>query len=303
MRKNDILSKWLGGIAYETAFWNNVYRWRRTFEGMMNWSGYGSVINLEGFDANAFLVGKEKPTVLDVGCGMSYATGNHILRTQADGAETMTPLAIHYIDPLAHQFNKILKRYGHRLPEIEFGMVEYLSAFYPHHDIPLIIVQNALDHSARPMKGILECIGALEKGGILYLNHHTNEAETEKYKGFHQYNICEEKGRLIIWNKTERWDVNLQTEGFAHIETECMPNGHVTAVITKTADLPDGLIDRDEDRRELCRTMIVNGQKASNIGQAIKSKTAYVMYNAVQMVAQGLPWDIKMKIKKLIKQA
>ena len=54
MEQNDI-SKWLRGIAYEIAFWNNVYRWKWTFQGMMNWSHYGKAIDLELFDANAFL--------------------------------------------------------------------------------------------------------------------------------------------------------------------------------------------------------------------------------------------------------
>lgn len=302
MKKNDIFAKWLGGIAYETAFWNNVYRWPKTFEGMMNWSGYGSVIKLEGFDANAFLATKDNPTVLDVGCGMSYATGNYILKA-TDGEQTEMPLDIHYVDPLAERFNRILKKYDRKLPEIEFGMVEYLSAFYPNHDIPLIIVQNALDHSARPIKGIYECIDALETGGVLYLNHHENEAETEHYKGFHQYNICEQGGHLVIRNKTERWDVNSLLSGFATIETRRMDNGHITAVITKTAALPDNIIDRDEDRKALCATMIDNAQKATDIIQSVRMRMAYMGYNVVQMVVQGLPWDMKMHIKKIIRQA
>ena len=45
-QKNIVTEKWLDGIAYEIAFWNNVYRWPHTFKGMMGWAHYGSIINL-----------------------------------------------------------------------------------------------------------------------------------------------------------------------------------------------------------------------------------------------------------------
>ena len=56
-----ISGKWLDGISYEIAFWNNVYRWSHTFRGMMGWANYGSKIELEGFDANDFLLNFEQP--------------------------------------------------------------------------------------------------------------------------------------------------------------------------------------------------------------------------------------------------
>lgn len=164
-----ITQKWLEGISYEVAFWNNVYRWPHTFQGMMGWAHYGSTICLEGFDANHFLLANDHPSVYDVGSGMSYAVGDHL-----EKGGKLIPLDIHYIDPLAFHFNRILKKYKKKLPPIEFGMTEYLSAFI--HDASLITIQNALDHSSAPIKGIVEALLALRKGGVLYLNHHPNEA-------------------------------------------------------------------------------------------------------------------------------
>lgn len=157
------ISQWIDGIPYEKAFWNNVYRWKQTFNGMMQWSNYGGIIDLECFDANRFLSSCTscKPKVLDVGCGLSYATGNYI---EING--TKTALDLHYVDPLADVFNDIKKRYHRNLPDIEFGMVEYLSDFFPRHDADLIIIQNALDHSAMPIKGIQEAFSTLKTGGI-----------------------------------------------------------------------------------------------------------------------------------------
>ncbi len=296
---NDIFTdKWIKGIAYEVAFWNNVYRWKRTFRGMMGWSHYGSVIELEEFDANSFLAGKESPVILDVGCGMSYATGNLISR---NGTET--PADIRYVDPLAPYFNRILRRYRRGLPEITFGMMEYLSAFYPEQDVDLVIIQNALDHSANPVKGIMEALETLRTGGILYLNHHPNEGETENYKGFHQYNITDEDGKLIIWNRDERSDINALIKDFADISVSRSAQGHVIAVITKTAGVPPHLTEDRKDKRRLCEDLIMQTMQTSSIAHAVKARCRYWKFNAIQFVAQALPWETRMKVKKLIKQA
>lgn len=252
-----ISGKWLDGISYEIAFWNNVYRWSHTFRGMMGWANYGSKIELEGFDANDFLLNFEQPKVYDVGCGMSYAIGDKI---EKNGK--LIPLDIHYVDPLAFHFNDILKKSKRQLPQIEFGMSEYLSAFIQNNDASLITIQNALDHSSTPVKGIIESLISLREGGILYLNHHPNEAEMEKYKGFHQYNVDERNGELYIWNKDYCINVTKLLDGFASVETKRMDNGHIIAIIRKKTEqneLPIQLqtyVDDRKDKGELCQVLL-----------------------------------------------
>lgn len=112
-------------------------------------------------------------------------------------------------------------------------MSEYLSAFIQNHDASLITIQNALDHSSAPVKGIIESLVSLREGGILYLNHHPNEAEMEKYKGFHQYNVDERNGKLYIWNKAHHINVTELLDSFASVETKRMDNGHIIAIIRK----------------------------------------------------------------------
>lgn len=297
-KTDNTLNKWTQGISYEIAFWNNVYRWKHTFDGMMSWSHYGREICLEGFDANRFLAAREKPVVLDVGCGMSYATGNHV--NKHDG---LTPLDIHYVDPLADYFNEILRRHNRQLPAIEFGMMEYLSSFYPKHDLDMIIIQNALDHSANPYKGIVEAIDCLTTEGILYLNHHPNEAETEHYKGFHQYNIINEDGHLIIWNRNGRHDVNKLLEGFAETTVTTHENGHVIAVIRKTADVPQEQLAVKQDRQQLAKMLIGMSKSQRSIWQSVKFNMQYTKYNIIQFFAQALTWEMKMSLKRAIKQA
>ena len=295
----DYDANWLNGIAYEVAFWNNVYRWKRTFTGMMNWSHYGSAICLEAFDANSFLTAAaDKPLVLDVGCGMSYQTGS-LLKT--DGGTQ--PLDIRYIDPLAHYYNEILKRSKRPMPPIDFGMLEYLSAFYEPESADLVIVQNALDHSARPMKGIVEAMRVLKVGGVLYLNHHPNEAETEQYKGFHQYNIIDDNGKLLIWNKHESLSVGDTLNGFATVETIRCENQHVVAILRKTANVPESLLEDNKDKKELCLLMMQCHKQGHSLRRLLDYKFDYWKFNTVQFFVQALPWGVKMKLKKLIKQA
>lgn len=294
----DTFNQWIKGISYEIAFWNNVYRWKHTFQGMMQWSHYGKEIQLEGFNANNYLSAKDTPLVLDVGCGMSYATGNYIRKESR-----LAPLNIHYVDPLAPYFNQILRRHHKDLPEIECGMVEYLSSFYPHHDVDMIIIQNALDHSANPVKGIMEAIDCLKDGGILYLNHHPNEAEKEHYKGFHQYNITQEEGQLVIWNKTTHWNISKMIEDFAKVTVSIEDNGHIIAVIQKTGDVSPDILANQNDKREMAEMLIGISQKQRNIWYALRCQTEYCMYNTIQFFAQALPWEAKMSVKRLINQA
>ncbi len=301
-KKPIITTKWLGGISYEIAFWNNVYRWPHTFKGMMGWANYGSKIELEGFDANEFLQKFDEPHVYDVGCGMSYAIGDKLER---DGH--LIPLDVHYVDPLAIHFNDILRRHKKDLPLIEFGMAEYLSAFIPNSDASLITIQNALDHSSMPIKGIVEALVSLRMGGVLYLNHHPNEAETEKYKGFHQYNVDERDGNLIIWNKQERINVNELLQDYASVATQTMPNGHIVAVITKSSNsLPPHLliyVDDKKDKGELCQVLLQFQHDNTSLSGSIRESIHFDVLNAVQCCAQMLPWGLKMKLKRLIRQA
>ena len=295
---NDLqLSRWLKGIGYEVAFWNNVYRWKKTFSGMMGWSHYGKTIQLDTFDANGFLAQDDNPVVLDVGSGMSYAPGNFI---EKDGR--LQPLDIHYVDPLAFFFNRILKRHHRDMPQIEFGMMEYLSAFYEKDSTSMVIIQNALDHSANPLKGIYEALDTLRIGGVLYLNHHPNEAVVEGYKGFHQYNIIGQDGRLIIWNKDERHDVSQLLSPFATTEVTEGEDAHVVAIVRKTAEVPAHLLCDKADKHNLCEQMLMQAVDSFSLSANLTRYFRYWKFNTIQYVAQALPWDKKMKIKQLLKK-
>lgn len=129
----------------------------------------------------------------------------------------------------------------------------------------------------------------------------------EKYKGFHQYNVDEQDGKLIIWNKQERINVNELLQDYASVETRQMPNGHIVAVITKSSNnLPSHLqiyVDDTKDKGELCQVLLQFQYNNSSLLRNIRESIYFGMFNAVQCFAQMLPWGLKMRLKRLIKQA
>ena len=289
--------KWLFGIPYEVAFWEASYRNKQARESLMAFSHYGQTLQLPGFDAQAFFAKQKdlsQALILDVGAGMTYLPGN---KAVIDGQNVT--LNVHYVDPLATYYNRILKKYQIDRPQVEFAMMEYLSACYPKHDVTLVMIQNALDHSANPVKGVLEAIDALKQGGVLYLNHHPNEAEYENYRGFHQFNITVENQQLIIWNKTERYNINELLRGIAQVETSIMDNNPV-AVITKQADVPESMIDRRADIQRLSKALIDYSIEVNSPTRMIGYHCRLFFYRMAQWMSKLFSFRTRQRIKKII---
>ena len=285
------MKNWINGIPHEIAFWEGVYSNKRRIESLFKWSKYNKEIELLNFDVKNFLSQKENPIIVDAGCGMSFSNGDKL-----DGKQ----LNVCYIDPLAPFFNKIIEKKKLELPKITFGFIEYLSAFVPNK-VSLIIVQNALDHSKNPLKGILECIESLEIGGVLYLRHFRNEAETENYRGFHQYNIAVENDNMIIWNKEMKTNINSFLKDFATIKTSTYGN-EVIAVITKKQELPNGLIDCKKDIADLSNQYIELIQNFNKVSYSFLYHWNFFKLRTMHLFAQRFSWKTRQRIKGIIKK-
>ena len=296
MTQAEAFRQWVEGIPYEVAFWNNLYRWDNTFEGVLNWSKRGKPLELEGMDAQQFLSTFDAPIVLDVGCGLTYAKGDQLITSEGN-----RQLDVRYIDPLAAYYNEIIRRHHREMPAIQFGMMEYLSAVVAQDSAALVIIHNALDHSANPMKGILSALSVLTTGGCLYLNHHPNEAEAEHYKGFHQFNICaDDHQRCIIWNKTVRLVVDDIIAPFASIRTQTLANGFVVSVITKTGEVTQDLLDPAKDNHELSQLLLMQTVNSLRPGYAFRLRMKYWWYNTIQFFVQSLSPKNRTRLRRLI---
>lgn len=286
------MNNWLNGIPYEIAFWSSIYNNRKSRNKLFLWTQNNCGINQRLFNLDEFLSDKKQSTVLDVGCGMSFRT-KYLL----EGYE----VNLHYIDPLADFFNKIAIKKKVNVPTIRFGMLEYLSAFYKAEDISLIFIFNALDHSQDPLKGLFECFEVLTIGGVIYLQHHNNEAETESYRGFHQFNITIINQELIIWNKKNRYNINEMFDGIAEVITD-FTGDEPTAIIKKIKNNPEKYTNDNNDRLFLCENLINLTQNMFSLSYVIKFHIKLRWYFLIHFYMQFFSFSFKTKIKNIIRK-
>ncbi|MDE2430396.1 MAG: methyltransferase domain-containing protein [Burkholderiales bacterium] len=209
---SEEIGTWEKGIDQEVWFWS---RWFET-KGL-EWSfDYQARLNSKTLiEPNlASLISDlciSKASVLDVGAGP--ITGAGYVHPEAD-------VTIRACDPLAPIYDALCEKFSVVRPvNTELATAEELSSFYEEGSFDVINCCNALDHSLDPLRGISEMLRVVKTGGAILLRHHRNEAQTENYEGFHQWNFDLHKGRFVIWNRLDRIDVAHSLETKVKIET------------------------------------------------------------------------------------
>lgn len=291
--KSD-LERWLDGIPYEVAFWRSYYADKRSRKKLFARSKYGKECELDDFDIAAYigsLDGSTGPVLLDVGCALSYAFGNLI-----GGRE----MKVTYVDPLAPFYNDILRRYRIDRPAITYGMIETLSASFAAGSVDFVHVRNALDHCANPLEGIIQALVILRKGGVLYLRHFINEAQNEGYRGFHQYNLSEQDGHLILWNRENHIDVTDTLRGFAEVKTTVVDGPRVVSVIKKTADVPTELYDPAATAQRLSEMLITTVRHFYRFGPMMKYQGKRLYSTIGHRTMRLIPRSMLGLIKRLL---
>lgn len=284
--------RWLKGIPYEVAFWRSYYGNRRRRAELFSWSLYDKECELDDFDVAAYIRSIDgQPVILDVGCALSYAFGNRFGNT---------PYPVLYVDPLAPFYNRILDRYDIDRPRIRFGMVENLTSNFTEDSVDFIHIRNALDHCADPLEGILQALCCLKTGGKLYLNHFRNEAVNEGYRGFHQFNVDEHHGHMILWNRQCRIDVTDTIAQFADTVTTVAANGRIVSVITKTAPVPRNICDPKETGLRTAEMLMTAAELFHSpkfaFGYQMSSLFTTISHRTVRL----LPHSLVNRLKKLL---
>ncbi len=197
----DQLRSWATGIGYEIDFWT---RWGET-AGMIWPADYAARMNpqtpvLHWLPDHARALGRTRLDVLDVGAGPVTLLGH----ASPPGLD----VRIVATDPLAHAYAALFDRLGMQRPNPPaFAPAEYLSAFFAPSSFDIVHCSNALDHAFDPLEGFIEMLRVVRVGGMVVMDHGRNEAEAERYTGFHQHNFDVEDGRFIIWKPGQRVDV------------------------------------------------------------------------------------------------
>ncbi len=288
----ESITRWLKGIPYEVAFWRSYYGNRKRRNDLFSWSLYGKCCVLDNFDIDAYIaaLNTDSPKILDVGCALSYAFGNIINGKDAH---------VVYVDPLAPFYNEILRHHNIDRPAISFGMIESLSAAFAPDSTDFIHVRNALDHCADPFEGIVQSLVVLKKGGVLYLNHFRNEAQNEGYRGFHQFNLSEESGNLILWNKDTTINVTKALNGFADVNTTVTDAGRIVAVITKTDDIPEELYSVNETARRQSEMLMATAVYFHRLGNSTRYQLSRFISTLGHRTMRLMPYSILNRIKRL----
>jgi SAM-dependent methyltransferase len=161
-------------------------------------------------------------------------------------------------DPLAPLYDSLIAEAGVQPPvRTVFAPAEDLSVFFPRSSFDIVHCRNALDHSIDPVRGLEEMLRVMRVGGSLVLRHHANEAEREAYVGLHQFNIDEQDGRLVFWNKAG------SIEPLKHMPVRVdarifRVGGDVNAVLVKRGEFPtwDGPERTAERLRHLLKATV-----------------------------------------------
>lgn len=186
---------WLNGIINEIEFWDDYFE----TEGSEWKDGYKKMIEYERQFTLEQYIDSDSTVFLDVGSGPLSSCGSRTEKTKME---------FYAVDPLAAVYKVIKKKYRVRTKiQPEFAMVEKLSEKYSQNTFDIVHMQNALDHSFNPIMGLLQMIYVCKIGGKIILCHRDNEAEYEKYTGFHQWNLLVQDELFLIWRDRKRFDV------------------------------------------------------------------------------------------------
>jgi len=122
------------------------------------------------------------PRVLDIGSGPVS-----MLSHSFDGEK----VELHAADPLADDYRKLWdpSKYKNLVLPVACP-VEELSQRFEHNSFDVTHIRNALDHVTNPLDGLEQMLTVTKPGGFLIVHGFANEAVSENWQGFHQWNLC-----------------------------------------------------------------------------------------------------------------
>jgi SAM-dependent methyltransferase len=224
LKRRDTRKTWQGGFDSEARHWTHYLLNRVKTEPAERYRLDPDLALAPELGERLGTLIAGAPRVLDVGAGPLTTVGKK-WRGQT--------IALTAVDPLAEIYDKVLAEVGiDPMVRTIRGEGEDLSALFGENSFDLVYCANALDHFYNPFKALEEMLRVVKKGGWVLLNHFPNEAETEQYSGFHQWNLWGHNGRFIIWNRARVYDASLIFRPYAEI-TAAEKNGILFVYVHK----------------------------------------------------------------------
>jgi SAM-dependent methyltransferase len=169
-------------------------------------------------------IGGEVVSILDVGAGPLTSVGK-----VCPGKK----LEIVAIDPLAREYDRLLGHAGITPPvrTLPGEAEEVLERFEPE-SFDVAYSDNALDHTADPLRAIESMLAVVKPEGSVVLRHGLNEGERNFYLGLHQWNFDLHGSDLIVWSPRTHHNISQVLRRRATVE--CNRQGRdVVCVIGK----------------------------------------------------------------------
>jgi hypothetical protein len=189
---SDLQDIWTEGRASEIAFWRRVIatkgdRWPEDYANRIN-----PDLSLQPWLCEYLPGDATEISIIDVGAGPLTCIGKKWIK----------PVNIVATDALADDYNTILHEYGVRpLVTTARCLSEELSVKFGVDRFDVAYARNTLDHSIDPLRCLAEMLSVVKKGGIVATEHSPNEAESQKYRGLHQWNLELRDGAFVCWRQ------------------------------------------------------------------------------------------------------
>ena len=163
---------------------------------------------------------KKEVSIVDLGCGVVSTTGS-----------LWGGVRVHLYpcDIWADEYVELYKYWKiKQVIPIEKQDMENLT--YKDESFDIVHCTNALDHCVDPFKALQEMYRVCRAGGWIYLRHHPNSGEKERYSMQHQWNIIKRDDDCLFWNYQDKFLLSDCIKGFNNVEKMEMPGEPVTIV-------------------------------------------------------------------------
>lgn len=137
---------------------------------------------------------------LDIGSGPLSVLGRN---------SPVYPINLTGIDPLADEYAGLLAEQNlrRRYPVIAMA-AEEVDRLFPAGHFDFVFSRNAVDHCQHPAKVIKNAVAVCRDGGIVHFSVFPCEGVHANYGGLHQWNFEMIDGAVLIWNATNRIQLN-----------------------------------------------------------------------------------------------
>lgn len=226
----DYRGAWQLGKAHELVFWREALR-----EGNDSWPpgvlefrlDPDSQLQPELVELLANCTGRN-PRVLDVGCGPLISLGKKL------GDRSIDIVAI---DPLADDYAAVFEGSPYK-PIVPPRKIcgEDIPSHFEENSFDLCHARNSLDHAYDPVSIIRHMVWCVKPGCSVFLDHLVNEAENNRYKGFHQWNFYLHEGDFMVANPHTTVNVTRELNDIAEVDSKLRDDywgEFIVSVLTK----------------------------------------------------------------------